>query len=204
MNDIVKPLTPDGMVGWDKHGQLWLWKANDRGHEGRIIGDPRGHLCKICRQGWILTAESLEDQERWDTYKEWTHLSCSIRYAGLKERDMWCAGLDEARLRFERLEEIPNGYWRGDPWAARPWYRVNLLDAPGRTLRLGRRKRVYHMEIESRTGGPLDKALAETLFKDEDVTKAFEDEQLVIHAWTGEKAHEYLKAFSKILDSTTH
>lgn len=198
MNDIIKPLTPDGMVGWDQHGQLWLWKVDGKGTIGTIIGDPRGHRCRICQQGWVLTVESLEDQ-RWCQYhREWTHLSCQIRYEGLKERDMWFGALVGAGIRFAGLDEIPNEYWVRDPWfSKRPWYRVRLLDSK-RTLKLGRRKRVYSMEIEPGEG-ICSATTAEELFKTEEVTKQICASNVMIHAWSDEKAHEYLKAFAKIL-----
>lgn len=63
-----------------------------KGKRGTIIGDPRGHKCRICLQGWVLTVESLEDQEYWHSYEEWVHISCSVRYATLHERDMWYGG----------------------------------------------------------------------------------------------------------------
>lgn len=201
MNEIVKYLTPDGMCGWDAHGQLWLWKVRDDGRPvGTIIGDPRGHKCRICQQGWILTVESLEDQERWREYEEWVHLSCSIRYNALRERDMWFDALVAAGIRFHGLEEIPNEYWARDPWwSKRPWYRVRLHDAP-RALKLGRRKRVYHMEIEaSGAAGLYSKDLADRLFKDEDVTKSVGAEGMMVHAWGPEKAKDYMKRFAQVL-----
>lgn len=202
MNDIVKPLTPDGMCGWDEHNQLWLWKAEAGGGKcGRIIGDPRGHKCRICLQGWLLTTESLEDQAWSREYEEWCHLSCQIRYSGLKERDMWFGALVGAGIRFHGLEAIPNEYWCNDPWyGQRPWYRVRLLDSR-RTLKLGKRKRVYCLEIESAMPGAgfYSQEQAQDLFKMEDVTKTIRPDSLLIHAWSDDKAREYLKAFAQIL-----
>lgn len=198
MNDIVKPLTPDGMCGWDEFGQLCLWKVDGDRRVGTLIGDPRGHTCRICQQGWALTIESLEDQMYWSDFREWVHRSCSIRYSALKERDKWFWALVDAGIRFDGLQEIPNGYWHRDPWRGKkPWYRVKLLDSE-RTLKLGFRKRVSHMEIESGTGS-FSRALAEELFKDENGTKQIGDDSVLIHAWTDEKALEYLKAFARIM-----
>lgn len=202
MNDIVKPLTPDGMCGWDAHGQLWIWKPEGKGKRGTIIGDPRGHKCRICLQGWTLTVESLEDQEYWDSHEEWVHLSCSVRYAALQERDMWYGALIEAGIRFHGFEEIPNEYCPNTPfYGRRPWYRVALIDSR-RTLKLGRRKRVYSMEIESAMPGAGLYSLeqAQELLKAEDVTKEIRPDGLLIHAWGRDKAREYVKAFAKILD----
>lgn len=198
MNEIVKPLTPDGMVGWDSYGQLCFWKVDGNGRKGWLIGDPRGHKCRICQQGWILTAESLEDQSYWDFFGEWVHKSCSIRYSGLKERDMWHRLLIEAEFRFEALRELPNEYWRNDEWyGKKPWYRAKLLDTE-RTLKLGTRKRVFHMEIEEGRN-PYDQAVAKELLGGETSTKEISGTSLYIHAWSEPKALEYLKAFKEIL-----
>lgn len=198
MNDIVTPLTPDGMCGWDKFGQLCLWKREGENRTGTLIGDVRGRTCRICNQGWVLTVDSLGDQQYWRSYEEWVHHSCSIRYSSLKERDRWFLNLIDAKIRFEGLEEIPNGYWpRAYLDAQRPWYRVKLLDSD-RTLKLGSRKRVYHMEIEPGKD-PLPTEVAKDLFQNENVTKEISENAIFIHAWGEDKAREYLKAFSRIL-----
>jgi len=221
MNDIVKPLTHDGLVGWDNFGQLWLWKVEGEGRSGTIIADVRGKICPVCKQGWKETAESLGDQYHWMNRAEWAHVTCYIRYLALTEYSFWVESLVEARFIFGKednprstahlgpaLESLPNGYWgEKDPWGAgRPWYRARLLKklpngdntALGRTLRLGSRKRVYHLEIESGEG-PYNEPLAHSLFKGEDVTKEIRSDGLKVHAWGDDKAKEYLRHFSEIL-----
>jgi len=108
------------------------------------------------------------------------------------------------------LESLPNGYWgQRDPWGAgMPWYRARLLkrvdekkrlNGPlGRTLRLGKRKRVYHLEIE-KGAGPCDVAASKRLFEKEDVTKDIGEDRLMVHAWGKDKAREYLRHFAEIL-----
>lgn len=218
MNDIVKPLTKDGLVGWDGYGQLWLWRVHGERREGTIIADVREKTCVVCRRGWEATAESLGDQHYWTSRAEWAHESCYIRYLALGEFEFWVNALVGAGFIFglekdERhplpsIEAIPNGYWgQKDPWGAgQPWYRAHLLtklengkNVPlGRTLKLGTRKRVYHLEIEP-GDGRYDAAAAQRLFADEDVTKMIGDGGLTVHAWGGDKAREYLKHFSEIL-----
>jgi len=198
-NSIVKPLTPDGMCGWDGFGQLWVYHVTKEGRLGRLIGDPRGHKCRICGQGWVLTTESLMDQHWIREYQEWRHLSCHVRFLGLCDRDMWVNLLVDTRLWFTSIQEIPNEYWRNDPpYSDRPWYRVTLRDCRP-TLKLGRRKRVYHMEIEPHDKKPLPIEQAQELFRGENVTKGVSDSGIYIHAWTEAKALEYLKAFEKML-----
>jgi hypothetical protein len=220
MNDIVKPLTHDGLVGWDSYGQLWLWRVQAERREGTIIADVREKVCCVCRRGWELKAESLGDQYFWSSRAEWSHESCYIRHLALDEFDFWCSALVGARFIFgaidnprmigegPALESLPNGYWgQKDPWGAgMPWYRARLLKknekgdntALGRTLKLGMRKRVHHLEIEVGFG-PYDRVLADELFKSENVTKQIDEDRMMVHAWGRDKAREYLKHFTQIL-----
>lgn len=221
MNAIVKPLTRDGLLGWDQYGQLWRWKVEGERRVGTIIADVREKICCVCGRGWELTAEGMGDQYFWSNRAEWAHETCYIRHLALDEFDFWCSALVGAGFIFGQkdttkplgeggpaLEALPNGYWgEKDPWGAgMPWYRARLLkklesreNAPlGRTLKLGHRKRVYHLEIEVGFG-PYDKALAEELFKSEAVTKVIGDDTMLVHAWGQEKAREYLKHFARIL-----
>lgn len=202
MKDMVKLLTPDGLVGWDRFGQLWLWRPEGDSYRGQMIGDPRGHTCRICAHGWVLTSESMGDQKYWYDFKEWVHQSCSIRYISLTERDFWLDELLDAGFRFYGFEEIPNEYWTRDEWhKERPWYRVKLSES-GRSLKLGTRKRVFHMEIEAREA-PVDLQLATDLFSKEDVTKILQADKILVHAWTKAKVKVYLRLFAQILKSTS-
>jgi hypothetical protein len=224
MNNI-KPLTQDGLVGWDSYGQLWCYRWKNGIREGVIIADVREKTCCVCRRGWELTAESLGDQHRWDSRAEWAHKSCYIRHLALNEYEFWNNALVEARFMFGQidnprtigeapdLEALPNEYWsKGDPWGdGLPWYRARLLkrvnvekseNGPlGRTLRLGTRKNVHHLEIEVGFG-PFDRALAIELFRSEEVTSRIDEDCMFVHAWGRDKAREYLKHFAKILGVT--
>lgn len=214
MNDIIKPLTVDGNVGWDKYGQLWHWKYEGPSRVGHPIADVRNKVCPVCRRGWDLTAESFEDQFYWSGREEFAHLSCYIRFRALAQFEFWSNALVEVGFIFGRgdhepgLEEIPNEYWRPtDPWGAgSPWYRVHLLkkdeernNVPfGRTLKLGFRKHVYALLIEPGFA-PCDLEFAKRLFEKESVTKSFEDDRVMIHAHGRDKAKEYLGRFAEIL-----
>lgn len=222
MNTIVKPLTPCGNVGWDEYGQLFHWRDEGEGRRvGTIIADVRKETCFICARGWSVTAESLEDQDYDMSRAAWSHRSCLIRYVALGEFDFWVRALVDAgfifgrekneRERLPSLEAIENAYWpKGDPWKAGcPWYRVHLLkkdvvkwqNSPhGRTLRLGARKHVLHMEIEPGSGF-YDAAAAKALFASESVTKDVGLDRMMVHAHGREKAREYLGHFATILDA---
>ena len=83
------------------------------------------------------------------------------------------------------VEEVPNGYYGpSDPWGKlSPWFVVTTTI--GR-FKVGWRKRVMHVEWTE----TLCKRTADQLFPTEDVTKS----DRMIHAWSLEKAKEYVKA----------
>lgn len=226
MNDIIKPLTSCGMVGWDAHNQLWLWKNEPHGgRSGTIIADVRGMICPICNHGWQITAESLGDQYYLMSRHQQAHQSCYIRYIALQDFDFWVGALVDAGFIFgpvenpsrmgeggASIEAIPNEYWgQKDPWGAgQPWYRARLLKkmedgytniAHGRILKLGSRKRVYVLEVEPGEGS-FDREMAVKLFSSENVTKQISQNAIMVHAWGREKAKEYLKHFADILGVT--
>lgn len=230
MNDILKPVTKDGMAGWDQFNQFYVkWKEGDYTY-GQHVHDVREKICFICNRGWELTAMSLKDQTFDDHRAQHAHLTCSIRYEALQEFDFWYRALVEVGFMFGPIdnskyiaeggpcfESIENGYWpKGDLWGKlKPWYRVRLLkrlpkekqtyeerNCPvGRTLKLGARKRVYHMEIEEGPGA-YDEKLAKELFSPaiaERITIDIGSKGMMVHAWGKEKAKEYLGYFKKIL-----
>ena len=82
------------------------------------------------------------------------------------------------------VEELPNGYGPMHPyWQHFPWYQVTT--EKGR-IKIGWRKRVISIEWEEATN--YEYAIA--LFPTEDVTK----DKRTIHAWSYEKAKEYVAA----------
>lgn len=196
---IKTPLTPDGLCGYDQHGQLWVWEKQGVSMSGRMIHDVRGEKCRICLQGWSLTSESMGDQFK-DRHDNWLHYSCYIRFLAMKDRDLFADAIIRARIRFDGLKEIPSGYWVNDPlWKNRSWYVAKALDAPIQ-ITIGSRKRVYNMEFMP-LDGDFSASVVEDLkleFRDEDVTKEFNRKRVLIHAWTGEKVREYLKRLSTV------
>ena len=112
---------------------------------------------------------------------------------------MWFQALVDAGIRFDGLDQIPNEYWRNDPWHSRkPWYRVRLLDTE-KTLKLGCRKRVYHMEIQPGGEGHFDPQVAKAAWEKEKVTQEIGTDSLYIHAWSEAKVRIYMLDFAKIL-----
>lgn len=84
------------------------------------------------------------------------------------------------------VEEIPNGYCSS--WCCRhlPWFIVTTR--VGR-FKIGWRKRVIQIDWSECPGS----GLADALFTDENVTK----DNRMIHAWSYEKAREYIQAVMK-------
>lgn len=191
MNDILRPVTPDGMIGYDQYNQLFYWRQEGKDKVGTIIGDPRGSICPICGRGWETTTESMADQYYHRAREKWLHETCFNRYLSFREYMFWHDLICAARIRFEGLMEITNEY--GAAWN-NPWYTGKLLDAPAR-LKLGTRKRVFHMEIMS--DEPYCNPVAFDEFAKEDVTKGKTPTGFYIHAWTEAKALEYMKIFAK-------
>lgn len=80
------------------------------------------------------------------------------------------------------VEEIPSGY---DKQYGRPWFVVTTCI--GR-VKIGWRKKVINIDWSD----TVVKTKAEDLFKDENVTKGSYDNYFYVHAWSYEKAKEYI------------
>lgn len=195
MNNIIQPVTSDGLVGFDEFGQLCAWEQDGEFRRGWHLHDVRQKTCIICGRKWDLTSESLKDQVFLQEKEAWVHQSCHKRYLALSEFYFWYGAVCGARIRYHGLEEIPNEYRGG--WNL-PWYRAKLCDRHA-SLKLGTRKHVYHMEIELSGDPRYDREKAKAFLEREDVTKKEGVGGLYLHAHSKEKAKEYLKAFAEIL-----
>lgn len=196
---IVTPLTPDGMVGWNKFGALMVFERQGGMMSGHGIDDVRGLTCRICLQGWKLTTESMADQYK-NQYDEYVHMSCYVRYLTLQDRDLFYSALIGGRIRFENLTELPSQYWLRDKiWNARNWYQTKALDQPVK-ITMGKRKKVYSIQFEPQEGAfsnlIVDSARME--FDKEDVTKEFGPTGVLLHAWNDDKCCDYLKRLSNV------
>jgi hypothetical protein len=201
---IVRPITDDGLVGYDKFDQLTLCSPEGKWKSYTFIADVRSKTCAICNHGWEPTGPSMADQYRWALLEEHVHLSCFVRHLGLIDRSEVYGAICDARIRFKGLVVEPNGYWRGDdPWGKyRPWYSAELLDQPYKLL-IGMRKRVWSIELIAQGGtkcGWFEAASKE--FEGENVTKEFGESRILLHAWGSEKMREYIKRLVKVGDLT--
>ncbi len=203
MSDIiVRQLTPDGLIGFDKFGQLQAKEVGAEHTMSWIISDVREKTCVICNHGWELNHKSFKDQHYWHNRKVLIHESCYKRYLMLSEWEQVYFNVCSLNLAFpEGLKERKNEY--GGAWNL-PWYEFEWNGAETFTIVIGRRKRVWHMEIQGPTPGypglpDLDYRMAEKCFSEERVTKEFGPTSVMVHAWTDEKMLAYLKKFVRIL-----
>ncbi len=202
MNDILRPITADGYIGYDKFNQLQAVRFENGSMISWIIANPLEEICPICDRGWNLNHTSIKDQHYWHDRKELTHESCFKRYLKLREWSMFFNAVVECNLAFPGgLKEVKNEY--GAAWNL-PWYEFTWKGAETFTIVIGRRKRVDHVEIKAPTEGypglpSLDYRMAEKCFSEEDVTKDFGPTSVMVHAHTDEKLKAYLKKFVRIL-----
>lgn len=216
MYGIVKPLSSDGLLGFDERDQLWCWRPVAGGDfTGRMVPDLREQICIICGHGWELTAEAYADHCNWQFHGSEVHETCMVRYTSLHDYEIYHLALASAGLHFQRLQRIPNEYWQErDRWFQRSWYRVTLSDSK-RTLKLGSRRHVHHLEIE-RGEGEIDVTMAQCLFEHEHVTKGLRSrtprentpkdwepgqsfDGYYIHADNEDKVRDYIASFARIL-----
>ena len=202
MNDIVRPITPDGFIGYDEFNQLNAVKFENGSRISWIIWNPLENICPICNRGWDLIHTSIKDQHYWHDRKELTHKSCFERYLKLREWSLIYNAVCDCHLAFpDGLKERENGY--GAAWNL-PWYEFKWKGAETFTIVIGKRKRVFHMEIKvpapSYPGTPeLEYRMAEKCFSEESVTKEFGPTSVLVHAWGEENVRAYLKKFVRIL-----
>jgi len=200
VNDIVRPITPDGLVGYDQFGQLIAKRAGPRVTSLHMIADVRRLTCAICERGWEPSAESMLNQVPWHAVNnDIVHETCLVRHCALVERTEFRYALIDARVRFRRLEPEPNRYYpEGDPWAKKPWYSAELTEHPARFF-IGWRKRVVHVELQAEGGVPFDWwERAEQAFAEESVTKAFGEERVFLHAYGMNRVREYAARLTEI------
>lgn len=206
---IKRPITDDGLVGFDQFDQLNFATLDKDGDyiTYTIIADVRRMTCEICGRGWEPTGPSMGDQMFWQIVNGYVHDTCWARYRGLIEREDFYWAICNASIAFRALVPIPNQYWP-DTYSSskKPWYEAELVHYPAKLI-LGWRKRVAHIEIVAQGGTKFEWATfpsvlttspAEDAFKEENVTKHFHPDSVLLHAWTREKVREYIKKLAEI------
>lgn len=193
MNTIVRPITPDGNVGFDEYGQLCCWRNTERGTVGTMIADMRDKKCGLCAQPWEMTAEGFSNQQYVRSVGEWVHETCWVGYLGMKESFMWYELLCARKTTWE-WTKIPNEY--GGAYNT-PWFKVTFTGyVPW--MKIGSRKRVFHMSLHDLSA----RQCAEfTRFEKENVTKHCDGRSIMIHAWAEADAANYLKEFVEIVQT---
>ncbi len=191
---IIRPLTGDKMLGFDEFGQLWAaWPTDGGSVAATIIADVRGKTCAICGREWDLNAKSFLDQNYLQHLKEWTHRTCYMRCIAMNEANFWHDSIIQAMGDAEwKWKKLPNQYDGG----LVPWYKVQFEHYVPHLI-LGPRKRVFHLAIHDLT--PAQAEQGTPLFGTEDVTHEFNPTSIMIHAWSKDKAQEYLGKFATLI-----
>lgn len=199
MTIITRPVTDDGLVGYDQFGQFVVEWEERGGRTSTFMKDVRGKTCRICNQQWQDNGPSIKDQMHWRLIDDFVHQSCYTRWLGLVERSEFQTMLVDSGIRFYGLKEQPNRYWGPGHELGRPWYYAELVTHPIR-LDIGWRKRVISIALKPQGNTELAfYAEAEEAFKAEDVTKGFGPRAVELHAWGNDKAREYLKILAKLM-----
>lgn len=211
MNDIIRPITDDGTVGYDQFNQLLAKTPRENGGVvDSLIQDVRGKTCEICLRGWEPTAKSMIDQHFWREFDSYVHVTCYIRHVALCERSGFYWFLVNARIPFRNFRQIDGRYWRKDDAWYRPWYAADLCDSKaeeavarlsGNTVRIeiGWRKRVIAIELIAGGSTHFDWCdAAEKDFTTETVTKDFSPTRILLHAHGSDKAREYIKRLARV------
>jgi len=204
-NEIHTPLTGDdavhGQIGIDGFGQIVHWRPDGAGRIMSIVADVRGKTCRLCGRHWEHTTKGWVDQYAGRAFHELVHYSCMLRFTEANQFLDWGIALAKARLRFDKLKPIDNEY-RG-AWNT-PWYTVQPISDVRAWFKLGRRKRVDHIEVflslDAEKPARATVAEIQDLFADENVTKIVTSQNsFCIHAWTKEKREEYLAKIVNVL-----
>lgn len=199
---IKRPISPDGLVGYDQFGQLAVTKKDGEYETSHFIADVRDKTCALCLHGWELSGPGMDDQMHWQLIDDHVHESCWVRHIGFIERSEFFNAICAARVRFKGLTAIENGYWpKSYRISQKPWYRAELLDHPAAFV-LGARKRVDQIEIIPTEGELGWYGEAERAFADLRDTKHFTPHSVLLHSYTTEKTREYIKQLSMIAGYT--
>jgi hypothetical protein len=198
MEVITEPISADGLIGYDRFGQLQLCKPMDGGSRCyTFTTDLRGKKCALCGGEWDFNAESWSDHWYWHRYEERVHESCFVNYLDHKNRDDAFGHLCDARLAFE-IERVPNPYYPRGRWANLCAYRFELRDYPV-SITIGVRKRVTEITATPREGELAWSKAAEEVFDTERVTKEFSPRRVLLHAWTREDERDYVCKLAELI-----
>jgi len=155
--------------------------------------NPEGLVCPICGINWEPSPRGVMDQFYCRDAEALVHKTCYERWLGFQQRMLFISALNNSNFRVESFDQIPNQY-KG-AWNT-PWY-VVTFQTPGLRMTIGRRKRVFSVTFESDDDLPFSQI--KKMFKEEDVTKEFNSQHVLLHAWSDEKLREYIKKLSEVL-----
>lgn len=144
-----------------------------------------GSVCPCC--GKTFTIDDIKNNPCISINDTFYHDSCWRNYRKLTEVDKFTRCMmdliyNSADYHFELL---PNGYCNRDCCSHIPWFLFHTIDGD---IIMGWRKRVISIEWQENYK-PFD---MKALFGNENVTKWEQNGRRGIHAWSNDKAYEYL------------
>lgn len=174
MNKIIRPISKDGNLGFDKYNQLVAQWQDREWTVSTIVRDLRDETCPICGKGWELSSESFRDchfieslgksfltsEGKHAHSGQPCHYTCYRGMLRVKEADFWyyaCCDREINKGPGFDFDESKNEY--GGGWN-NPWYRVRFKHLPGIDLIMGKRSRVYEISVRN-----LDNSAIELLEK---------------------------------------
>ena len=152
-----------------------------------------GSVCPCC--GKTLTIEDVKNNPCVYIDGKFYHDSCWRNYRKLTEVDKFTRRMigilyKDTDYQFELL---PNGYCHKPCYSHIPWFLFHTIDGD---IIMGWRKRVISIEWQENYK-PFN---LKELFNTENVTKWEENGKRGIHAWSNEKAYEYLEKVLKTVN----
>jgi hypothetical protein len=185
--------TANMAAGRDQFGQFNVCKVEGDSLTSWIKKDPRGLTCGLCGKKWGDNITEIMDYHYIHDMKEQVHVSCWERHLTFCDHELMHSAFC-GKVRFES-KKIPNQY--GGAWNT-SWFEGTMLDYPAKFV-FGRRKRVYSIEfkIQDCFDGEKCKMLADFFGNKEKVTMEFGVSRILVHAWGGDKVHEYVKLITE-------
>lgn len=150
-------------------------------------------ICPCC--GKKLTIDDIKNNPCVYINGKFYHDSCWRNYRKLTEVDKLTRNMVDLIYKNTdyQFELLPNGYCNQDCYSHIPWFLFHTIDGD---IIMGWRKRVISIEWQENYK-PFDMT---ELFDTEDVTKWEKDGKRGIHAWSNEKAYEYLKKVLNVVN----
>jgi len=186
-----------GCIRIDEFDQFSVQIKDGEYTSGYMPVDVRKMTCCICGEGWELKPKAIMNQYECRSARSMVHKTCYERWLTFEQRMLFIKAVQLSKFRMLRdgVKPIKNQY--GGAWNT-DWFEFRFDQLDHITLTIGRRKRVY--EILMKSTQPLDSKRFKRKFETENVTKRFEPDLVLLHAWDDQKLMEYVNILSLQFD----